>query len=281
MLLAALHARMLTRCCSSTFLCRFLVDLLDSVRLLLLLSIDHSLASFLLLMSAPAPASAGASLSDPAASMSAINASAGHLSSLAPASAASASSSGCALSSVPDPIAEQMQAMMERIRVVEDENQQQHSQSSNAPLPSSASVGLLGVQSAALQSFLGAALPLRKTTLLYRASRDGFAAKDYWRQCAGKSHTLTIVKVKGNGFVCGAYAAFQWPANAAVKNVYILEPSRWTFLFSLVNAQNRPVKLRLKANQKNKAGDLAVSSGPGECPRLNCCAAMRKSLLIY
>ena len=31
--------------------------------------------------------------------------------------------------------------------------------------------------------------------LLYRATRDGFKAADFWRCCAGKSPTLTLVKV--------------------------------------------------------------------------------------
>ena len=31
--------------------------------------------------------------------------------------------------------------------------------------------------------------------LLYRATRDGFEAKDFWQRCAGKGPTLTIAKV--------------------------------------------------------------------------------------
>ena len=139
--------------------------------------------------------------------------------------------------------------------------------------------------------------------MLYRATRDGFKANDFWQRCAGKGPTLTIVKVCShkcrnvhcvpavialqllrlphrdfrtilplslcaqaarNGFISGAFTPVSWPADAATRIGYLPDPSGRTFLFSLVNAHGRAVKLRLKADQRAKALYLGgVGSGPG------------------
>lgn len=39
------------------------------------------------------------------------------------------------------------------------------------------------------------ALPQAGAQLLYRATRDGFSAADFWRCCVGKGPTLTLIKV--------------------------------------------------------------------------------------
>ena len=106
----------------------------------------------------------------------------------------------------------------------------------------------------ALQSFLGADR-LSKAKLIYRASRDGFAPKDWWRLCGGKSNLLTLIRVKRNGFVFGAWTPFQWPVSEPKNHsVKIADPMGTTFLFSLVNAHNRAIKLRLKESHKAHAG---------------------------
>ena len=137
---------------------------------------------------------------------------------------------------------------------------------------------------------------------MYRATRDGFTAADFWRCCAGKGPTLTLIKVgspqtvlchcdcaavvffcavdssidsarrcasvgvqvAGNGFVCGAYTPLSWPADAATHRGHVADPSGRTFLFSLVNAHGRPGKLRLKDSHREKALNFRGSGyGPG------------------
>lgn len=104
---------------------------------------------------------------------------------------------------------------------------------------------LRNAEFSALQRFLGDQ-SLSHPTLLYCATRDGFAAKDFWRTCAGKPKTLTIVKVKSNGFICGAYTPVQWPKDPKPSSVWVQDFSGRTCLFSLVNAHGVPIKLRLK-----------------------------------
>lgn len=104
---------------------------------------------------------------------------------------------------------------------------------------------LSNAQFSALQRFLGDQ-SLSHPTLLYRATRDGFAAKDFWRTCAGKPKTLTIVKVKSNGSICGAYTPVQWPKNPEPSSGWVQDFTGRTCLFSLVNAHGVPIKLRLK-----------------------------------
>jgi len=71
-----------------------------------------------------------------------------------------------------------------------------------------------------------------------------------------------FVQVADNGFVFGVFVPVSWPADAATASRPVADPSSRTFLFSLANAHGRPVKLRLKEDQRDKA--LAVNgSGYG------------------
>ena len=121
---------------------------------------------------------------------------------------------------------------------------------------------------AALQSFLGDQRPLSSAKLIYRGSRDGFKAEDWWRRCGGISNLLTIVKVRGNGFVFGAFTPFQWPIALESSKPDIADPSSTTFLFSLVNDHGRAMKLRLIKKKKDRAGMFFPNAGPGLSPQL-------------
>ena len=56
---------------------------------------------------------------------------------------------------------------------------------------------------------LGGKVP--ELSLIYRGSRDGWSAKDdFHRLCDGKGPTLSLVKVKDNGRICGGYASLCW-----------------------------------------------------------------------
>ena len=47
--------------------------------------------------------------------------------------------------------------------------------------------------------------------LIYRASRDGWDARnDFHRLCDEKGPTLTLIKVKETGRICGGYTSVSW-----------------------------------------------------------------------
>ncbi len=77
-------------------------------------------------------------------------------------------------------------------------------------------------------------------SLCWRGSRDGFAASTFHSLCNNKGSTLTVVKAT-TGYIMGGYAALPW---TSVGN-YVIDSSAKSFLFSLVNAQNTPIKMPL------------------------------------
>ena len=68
--------------------------------------------------------------------------------------------------------------------------------------------------------------PTRTATLLYRATRDGFAASSFHSRCDGRDNTVTIIKTNSN-YVFGAYTAAQWSSS----NGYVSDST--AFIFSL------------------------------------------------
>ena len=67
-----------------------------------------------------------------------------------------------------------------------------------------------------------------------------------------------------NGFICGAFTPVRWPADAATRHDHVADPSGRTFLFSLVNAHGRAVKLRLQDDALDKALNFE-KAGSGPC----------------
>ena len=65
-----------------------------------------------------------------------------------------------------------------------------------------------------------------KGILLYRATRDGFGAKDFHSRCDGKTKTITIIENNLN-YVFGGYASESWNSS----NRYISDSN--AFVFSL------------------------------------------------
>ncbi|KAJ4457621.1 putative K+ channel tetramerization subfamily protein [Paratrimastix pyriformis] len=84
-----------------------------------------------------------------------------------------------------------------------------------------------------LVEFIGA----KSLALLYRGTRDGFAASTFHRLCDGRHHTVTVVRATSN-HVFGGYAAVTW--NQASKKYY---DDRQAFLFSLRGTPRSPVKI--------------------------------------
>src|SRR5689334_16817588 len=83
--------------------------------------------------------------------------------------------------------------------------------------------------------------------MLYKASRDGFRPADFYRCCAEKGATLTLIQAGRTGNVFGAYTAVAWPKQSArgSPSLNVADPSGMSFMFSLTNEYDRPFRLSL------------------------------------
>jgi len=69
---------------------------------------------------------------------------------------------------------------------------------------------------------------------LYRATRDGFRAKDFHRKCDNFENTLVVIKsTEGNVF--GGFASKPWNSTPTVGSKKGYVPDQSAFIFSLVN----------------------------------------------
>jgi len=71
-------------------------------------------------------------------------------------------------------------------------------------------------------------------SLVYRASEDGFRAKDFHEKCDGIPNTLTIVK-STSGNVFGGFTERPWKLNEFFNN-------KNGFIFSLINKDGNPFR---------------------------------------
>ena len=69
-----------------------------------------------------------------------------------------------------------------------------------------------------------------KTVLKYKASRDGWRAKDFHRMSDGKGPTIALYKIK-NGSCIGGFTSAQWSSPSAVVDV--IDPSALLFNLTL------------------------------------------------
>ncbi|CAF3740885.1 unnamed protein product [Adineta steineri] len=65
--------------------------------------------------------------------------------------------------------------------------------------------------------------------LIYKAQQDGFADKDFHRQCDGKGPTMTVIKSKPDGYLFGGYTVCPWSSDNGRKT------DSTAFLFTLTN----------------------------------------------
>jgi hypothetical protein len=86
--------------------------------------------------------------------------------------------------------------------------------------------------------------PNQDWILLYRASRDGNGR--FLSKCAYKSQTLIVIK-SANGCIFGGYTNAQWDSSNENKT----DPN--AFIFSLVNPENKPTKIKIAKGQESKA----------------------------
>jgi hypothetical protein len=71
---------------------------------------------------------------------------------------------------------------------------------------------------------------MKRWTLLYRGSRDGFSASNFHEKCDGRSNTLTVIETT-KGFVFGGFT----PVALASNKSWESDSSRKTFLFTVKN----------------------------------------------
>lgn len=69
--------------------------------------------------------------------------------------------------------------------------------------------------------------------LLYRGSRDGFAAINFHSKCDNQANTVTVIETT-SGFIFGGYTQAKWASN--YQNCYDTN----AYLFSLVNPFKKP-----------------------------------------
>ena len=98
--------------------------------------------------------------------------------------------------------------------------------------------------------------PTDKWTRLYRASEDGFAGADFHSKCDGHFETLTIIKANGSPNVFGGFTSASWGSKAQYKSDVN------AFIYSLVNRDNKPIKMRVNQQHAKKAICCASSLGP-------------------
>jgi hypothetical protein len=91
--------------------------------------------------------------------------------------------------------------------------------------------------------------------ILYRGSVHGFGAKDFHNKCDGNSKTLTIVKTT-LGYIFGGYADLHW------DSVSYWQLDQEAFIFSLLNKENKPAKIKHDPNSGNYSICCGATHGP-------------------
>jgi len=93
----------------------------------------------------------------------------------------------------------------------------------------------------------------KKWNLIYRASQDGFEASSFHLKCDKKLNTLIIIKSE-HGNIFGGYTEQDWTNTAS----YATDDN--SYIFSLINKDNKPLKL--KCPDASKAIYCSSKYGP-------------------
>jgi hypothetical protein len=92
--------------------------------------------------------------------------------------------------------------------------------------------------------------------LIYRATKDGFAAKDFHKRCDNISKTLTIIKVKDKPNIFGGFTELSWDSCRTFAR------DEKAFIFSLVNQENKPIKINVDRSKSSTSIYCYSSCGP-------------------
>ncbi len=109
-----------------------------------------------------------------------------------------------------------------------------------------------------LKTWLASVQRTSKPELIFRASRDGWDAKDFHRHCVGKGATITVIKTS-KGHIFGGYTPTPWTRsrNGCYKR------SNEAFLFVLKCAQKMaPFKMNIIKGKESKATYHCTQHGP-------------------
>lgn len=106
-----------------------------------------------------------------------------------------------------------------------------------------------------INSWLGGS---KKFILLYRATKDGFAASAFHGKCDNKGATVSII-TSSEGYVFGGYAAQPWLQSSS----WVRDASNKSFIFSLKNPRDgQPTKFDLNPSKNTNAIYSHSSYGP-------------------
>ena len=78
----------------------------------------------------------------------------------------------------------------------------------------------------------------QKWTLLYRGSEDGFGSFDFHSECDGQSKTLKIIRAEGTSYNFGGFTNAAWDSSGQWRQ------DANAFIFSLVNQESKPIKMK-------------------------------------
>ena len=95
-----------------------------------------------------------------------------------------------------------------------------------------------------------------KFNLIYRGSCDGFSGENFHRKCDDIPKTLTVVKVKENDNIFGGYTEQTWNGDILTKK------DKKSFIFSLVNTDEKPIRMDYDNNRSEYAIFCYPSYGP-------------------
>jgi len=106
-------------------------------------------------------------------------------------------------------------------------------------------------QQTSLRNLIG--FQTKSLSLLWRGTRDGFAASTFHSLCNNKGSTLTVFKTT-SGYIAGGYALVSWTSYGS----YVVDSN--AFLFTLKNPNNMPLKLAISGSSN------ALYDGPSYGP---------------
>jgi hypothetical protein len=100
----------------------------------------------------------------------------------------------------------------------------------------------------------------RKSSLLWRGSRDGFNAKEFHRRCDDQANTLTVI-LDTDRNIFGGFTPVEWESRTS--NYFKADDSLKSFVFTLKNPHNIPARrFGLKADANHQAIDCNSEWGP-------------------
>ena len=97
---------------------------------------------------------------------------------------------------------------------------------------------------------------MKKWKLVYKASRDGFGAKDFHKACDGKGENLGVIKSANGSYLFGWWTPLSWQSQGDWQS------DTSTFIFTLTNPAG------VSAKYKNKDSRYAIYNNAAYGPHL-------------